>query len=159
MLLVPRRAESPRPHDEIHEAERGAPTDRRLKEHGGAELLEEAGLDRDEALQRTAEGEAGDRRPELHLALARAPDRAGAAAARQRHPDAERQAPDERPRAGGGEDPLALVLEIGELEDRESDRADHERERRGTRVLRVTGHERLAERAHEAEARALEDDA
>src|SRR5256885_12079020 len=159
MLLVPRRAEGPGHHDENHEADRAPPPDRRRQEHGGAELPEEAGLYGDPAHQRPSEGEAGDRRPELHLALARAPDRAGAAAARQRHPDPERQAPDERARAGGGEDPPALVLEIGELEDRESERADHERERRGARVLRVTGHERLAERAHEAEARALEDDA
>src|SRR5205809_7504277 len=129
-LLVPARAEGPRRHDEDHEANRAAPADRRRQEHGGAELLEEAGLRRGEARERNAEGEAGDRRPELHLALARAPDRAGAAAACQRHPDPEREAPDERARAGGGEDPLALVLEIGELEERESDRADPESERR-----------------------------
>src|SRR2546425_9896929 len=75
------------------------PADRRRQEHAAPELLEEAGLRRGEARQRSAEGEAGDRRPELHLALARAPDRAGAAAACQRHPDTEREAPRERARA------------------------------------------------------------
>src|SRR5438552_37074 len=105
VLLVPGRAQSPRRHHEDHEAEGRAPTDRRRQEHGGAELPEEAGLRRHEARQRTAEGEASDRRPELHLALARAPDRARTAAAGQRHPNAEHEAPAERPRPRAGRRP------------------------------------------------------
>src|SRR5439155_1503230 len=62
-----------------------------------------------------------------------------------------------RPGARARQHPLRLVLEIGELEDREAERADDHRERRCPRVLGVAAQERLAERAHEAEPRALED--
>src|SRR5206468_3279421 len=128
VLRVPGRAQSPRRQHEDHEAEGRAPTDRRRQEHGGAELPEDAGLRRHEARQRTAEGEASDRRPELHLALARAPDRARTAAAGQRHPDAEHEAPAERP-AEEQEDALrhvaaARVDERRREQDDQQQRAD-----------------------------------
>src|SRR5437764_1418986 len=106
-----------------------------------------------------AKGEARDGGPELHLSLAGAPDRARAAAAGQGHADAEQRAAEEPADTGGREHPVALVLEVGELEDREAERAHDERQRRRPCVLGVAGHERLAEGAHEAEARALEDHA
>src|SRR6058998_3813 len=156
-VLVPRRRERPRSGHRHHEQQRRAPADDRRQEHGDAELGERAAESqpRDGRAQR----EARDGRPQLHLPLARAPDRARAAAAGERHADAEEGAAQEPAHAGGREDPVALVLEVGELEDREAERAHPERQRSRPRVLGVAGHERLAERAHEAEARALEDHA
>jgi hypothetical protein len=44
------------------------------------------------------------------------------------------------------------------IQNRESERADDDRERRRARVLGIPGEKRLAERAHEAEPRTLEHD-
>src|SRR5512132_3008973 len=125
----------------------------------GAELLQEAGLRRHQPGERDAQREARDRHPELHLPLTGAPERAGAAAARERHADAEGEAPGQRAEPRGGKHPFALVLEVGELQDREAERRDDERQRGGPRVLGVSGHERLAKGSYQTEARALEDHA
>src|SRR5256712_5855887 len=156
-VLVPRRRQRPRGGHRHHEQQRRAPADRGRQEHGDAELGERAAerQPRDGRAQR----EARDGGPEFHLPLARAPDRARAAAAGEGHADAEEGAAQEPAHAGGREDPVALVLEVGELEDREAEGAHPERQRGRPRVLGIAGHERLAERAHEAEARALEDHA
>src|SRR5262249_42905577 len=133
------------------------PAEQGRQEDSDAEFSERAR--EHESGDRRAERETQDGGPELHLALARAPDRTGAAAASHRHADAEQRAAQQPADAGGREDPVAFVFEIGELEDRKPERADHERQRRRARVLGVSGHEGLAERAHETEARALEDHA
>jgi hypothetical protein len=102
--------------------------------------------------ERGAQREARDRHPELHLPLAGAPERAGAAAARERHADAKGETAGERADPRGGEHPLALVLEVGVFQDREPERRDDQRQRRGPRVLGIARHERLAKGAHQAEA-------
>src|SRR5262249_44702491 len=156
-VLVPRSDERPGGGDADHEQQRGAPAHGGGQEDGDAELGERAA--ESDARDRRAEREARDGRPELDLALAGPPDGARAAPASERHADAEQRAAEQPSDARGGEDPVALVLEIGELEDRKAHCADHERQRGSTRVLGVAGHERLSERAHETEARAVKDHA
>src|SRR5881628_2534321 len=156
-VLVPRRGERPRGGHRDDEQNRRAPADGGRQEHRDADLGERAA--EHEARERRAEREADDGGPQLDLPLARAPDRAGAAPAGERHADAEQRAAEQAADAGRGEHPVALVLEVGEFEDREAERAHDQRQRRRARVLGVARHERLAERAHEAEARALEDHA
>src|SRR5713226_6680767 len=158
-LLVPGRKHSPGEGHRNHQSDRAAPAERRRQEDRRAELSEEPGLRQGEPCERCARREAGDRDPELHLPLAGAPDRADPAAAGERHPGAEREPARERAEPRGGKHPLALVLEVGVFQDGEAERGHDERQRRGARVLGVARHEGLAERAHEAEARALEDQA
>src|SRR5574341_72329 len=158
-VFVPRRHRRPGRHGDDHEQEGRAPAEHGGQEDGDAELAEQPRLREHRARERGREGEAEDRDPELHLPFARAPDGARPAAPRERHPDAEDEAAREGADAGRGEDPLAPVLEVGELEDREPERADQDRQCRGSRVLAVARHEGLAEGTDQAEARPLEDDA
>src|SRR3972149_8288355 len=95
--LVPRRDRPPRRHHDDDEQEGAAPADDRGQEDRHAEPLLEARADEDQARERGAAGEAGDGRPELHLPLAGAPDRARAAPARGG--GARRPHPTTRPRA------------------------------------------------------------
>src|SRR5947209_23874 len=155
--LVPGGGRGPRRHDHDDEDDRSAPPERRGQEHSDPELAGEPGGREAQPGERRGQREARDGDPELELTFAGAPDRAGAAAAGERHADSEQQTAHQPPGARAREHPLRLVLEIGELEDREAERADDQRERRCPRVLGVAAQERLAERAHEAEPRALED--
>src|SRR5207249_1665523 len=91
-LLVPGRQHSPRERDRDDQRNGASPPEGRGQEDRGAELLEEPGLRRDQPRERRAQGEAGDRGPELHLPLAGAPERARPAAAGERHPHAEGEA-------------------------------------------------------------------
>src|SRR5574341_851929 len=144
-VFVPRRERQIGRHGDDHEQEGRAPAEHGGQEDGDAELAEQPRLREHRARERGREGEAEDRDPELHLPFARAPDGARPAAPRERHPDAEDEAAREGADAGRGEDPLAPVLEVGELEDREPERADQHRQRGGARVLAVARHEGLAE--------------
>src|SRR5215813_89326 len=151
-FLVPRRGGGPRRHDDDDENERPAPPDRGGQEHRGPELAGEARGGETHASERCCQREAGDGDPELQLPFAGAPDRAGATPPGERHADAEEEPAHQRSRARARKDPLRLVLEVGELEDREAERADDQRECRCPGVLGVTAQERLAEGANEAEA-------
>src|SRR6266850_278316 len=157
--FVPGRKHSPPERDRDDQRDSAAPAERGRQEDRRPELLEEPGLRRDQSGEGRADGEARDGGPELHLALAGAPERAGAAPARERHPHAEGESAGERAEPGGREHPLALVLEVGEFQDREPEHRHDERQRRRPRVLGVARHERLAKGTHQAEARALEDHA
>src|SRR5437773_7727012 len=113
--FVPGRQHSPPERDRDDQHDRAAPAERRRQEDRRAELLEVAGLGRDQPREGRADGEARDGGPELHLALAGAPEGAGAATTRERHPDAEGEPARERAETGGRKHPFALVLEVGEF--------------------------------------------
>ena len=129
------------------------------QEHGLAQAVRAPAFGEPDTEVRGGEREAGDGHPELHVPFARPPQRTRSAAARERHADPEDEAAEQAPQPEAVPDERLPVLEIRPLEVGEPGGADDDCDGHRTGGVRVSGHERLAERAHEAEAGALHDDA
>src|SRR6266446_3801854 len=125
--LVPGRQHSPPERDRDDQHDGTGPAERRRQKNRRAELLQKPGLHRAEPHERRAPRKPRNGDPELHLSLTGSPERAGATAARECHPDAERETAGERAEPHSRKHPLALVLEVGVFQDGESQRRHDER--------------------------------